>query len=180
MFHRDHLWWGQRWVESCSNREVWPQGVCLNLNSWPVHWLCLLIGSSVQSKEWCSALLTICLARTWKSIYQWQGHSKQHPCGVGCFWPWHSTDAVWELHNLCADVVHIINACLLSCMKIFHDMQGWWGGIKKAREPEVSRNTWPWRLFGSNWNDGVHSGVLWCILFFNRSDVKDFTARDGR
>ena len=97
-FTGDHLWWGQRSVESCSNREVWPRGVCLNLNSRPVHWLCLLIGSSVQSKKRCSALLAICLARTWKSIYQWaKGHSKQHPCGAGCFWPWNSTHAVWEL-----------------------------------------------------------------------------------
>lgn len=70
----------------------------LNFNSRPVHWLCLLIGSSVQSKKQCSALLTVCLARTWKSIYHWpKGHSKQHPCGAGCCWPWRSADVVWEL-----------------------------------------------------------------------------------
>ena len=44
-------------------------------------------------------------------------------------------------HNLCADVVHIINAMLASCMKIFFTIcragERW---IKKAREPEVSRN----------------------------------------
>lgn len=85
-FTGDHLWWGQRSVESCSNREVWPRGAHLNLNSRPVHWLCLLIGSSVQNKKQCSALLTVCLARTWKSICWWpKRHSKQHPYGVGCF-----------------------------------------------------------------------------------------------
>lgn len=70
----------------------------LNLHCRPVSWPGLLIGSSVQSKKQCSALLTVCLAGTWKSIYRWpEGHSKQHPCGVNCFWPWHSTDVVWEL-----------------------------------------------------------------------------------
>lgn len=44
-------------------------------------------------------------------------------------------------HNLCADVVHIINVMLASCMKLFFTIRR--AGerrIKKAREPEVGRN----------------------------------------
>jgi hypothetical protein len=98
VFMGDHLWWGQRSLKSCSDRVAWPLVAHLNLHFRPVSWLCLLIGSSVWSKKQCSASLTICLAGTWKSIYRWpKGQSKQHPCGVGWFRPWHSTDVVWEL-----------------------------------------------------------------------------------
>lgn len=95
----------------------------LNLHCRPVSWPGLLIGSSVQSKKQCSALLTVCLAGTWKSIYRWpEGHRKQHPCGVNCFWPWHLLMWSESFCNLCADVVHINNTIFASCMKIFFAM----------------------------------------------------------
>lgn len=60
--------------------------VHLNLSSQPVHWLCVLIGSSVQSKIQCSGLFTVCLARTWKSIHWWQkDRANNIPMEVGVF-----------------------------------------------------------------------------------------------